>query len=207
MADGGARLPAGWLRRCCSAVAEGPERTWVVRYVVAASGDRLLAPLASALAALESLTLLIPDDARSASTGELLVRAEPVADWRNEADVDRWQAYFGRPDVSAWSWMVIDSGKWGGGFVEAEEWACPNLLAKAEPRLCKRANADRARLERAVAARLGVKPHDSLVVGVDQWGADVRHAGGVTRIAWESVLADAAEAERVIDAWLAMGGA
>ena len=199
-----AGLPPGWLRRFTTAVIESPERPWPVRYVVTADGAQLVFPAAPTAVEAGSFTLLIPDDARSSDRAELLVHAEAVADWRLDADADRWQAYFGRPSGSAWVRAVIDSGKLGGVLHEAEAWASVNTLARDEPRLMRLANADRAALGRAAERALGVALHEPLMVGADPWGLHVRHAGGVARAAWpeRKEPGTGAEAEALLRQWL-----
>lgn len=199
--------PAGWLRGHTSAVIEGEERTWSVRYVVTPDGAALVFPVTPAAVESGSVTLLIPDDARAPGTAEVLAHPEPLADWRTNADADRWQICFGRPAGSAWVRAVIDSGRLDGRVHGAAAWVFPNPLAPWEGGLCKLANADRDCLARAAAARLGVTLHEALLVGVDPWGLHLRHAGGVARATWTqntqpAAPASEAAARQALHAWL-----
>jgi hypothetical protein len=208
-------LPPDLLRRFSSASVEALDTVWPVKYVVSADGASLVAPLPVKLAQEESLALLVPDRRGLPGTAQrdepearVLVQVHELTDWRLLPDPDRWQAYHGRPSGPAWWRLEIAAVRWSGhngaGIDDdSGSWRVPNPLAHAEPKLCKRANADRAALARAASSRLGVTLHEPLVVGVDAWGLDVRHAGGVARWSWPEALSDAAAAEAAIAAWLA----
>jgi hypothetical protein len=186
---------------------EGAEQVHPVRLVLAHAGDAFVLPVPGEAIDAGSAGLHVPDeDAKARGGVGLLVRVEPLEDWRNSAEADRWQAYHGRPGWSTWARLRVESGRSGGWVFDGEAVRSPNHLAPAEPRLCRAANADRAALRRGVEKLLGTNVDEPLVVGVDPVGVDVRTRLGVTRLEFGGLL-DASSAEAWLGALLAEGRA
>jgi len=170
-----------------------------VRFVVDPKTGRMAMPLPS-VPVHEALTLLVPDE--SGESMQMLIDAGEVEASREDV-CDRWRIYHGSPDATRWFWMRADSVKWEGRVYDGSEVTQPSPLAAAEARLCKRANADRARLGQMCNRLLRVAPAEPVVVGVDPDGLDLRARFGIIRVEFEARATDAAAAERLIDQMLA----
>ncbi|MDP1661934.1 MAG: hypothetical protein Q8L55_08450 [Phycisphaerales bacterium] len=95
--------------------------------------------------------------------------------------LDRWEAYHGRRGTSRFAVAVAQGARLGGAVVDGEEIELVNTLAN-EGTLLRTLNGDRAKLARAVSARLGVEVFEPTAVGIDQRGIDVRTRTSVMRV-------------------------
>ncbi|MBX9735724.1 MAG: hypothetical protein K2X32_02265 [Phycisphaerales bacterium] len=95
---------------------------------------------------------------------------------------DYWTAYHGNTTRTVWLSCTIKSAKLPGGVVDGDELALTNTLAGASAEQRRRLNADRAALAEMVRRRAGVPVESPLVIGVDDWGVDVRAEFGVIRV-------------------------
>jgi len=161
----------------------------------------LVFPVESAAFADPSLVLHLPDDHDESL--QLLTTIEQVPDWRNDEACDRWQAFHGKPDRSTWARAHIDAAKFLGRVIDEAALCSPDPLCAHQGPLCKFANADRELLTRAVAAATGTHFADTLIVGVDAWGFDIRLPFGVLRITFTTMAASLDHAKFLTAAWLA----
>lgn len=192
------------------------------------SGDIVLRLPRTALDA-EQIVLNVPDEGDDALM--LLLHVVGAADERgapvapditphgvDEALIDRWRIVHGdppasparrdvKPELQVYVRSALDTARHHGMVYEGELFAIKNILASDEPRLCKRANADRARLDRAIRAVLGAHTENALCVSVDQRGVLLRTPLGIIRAPFPSEAAIAPEAEGHLAAFLARGDA
>ncbi len=210
-------------------VALADERPLPVLFVPdPATGDIVLRLPRTALDA-EQIVLNVPDEGDDALM--LLLHVVGAADERgapaapditargvDEALIDRWRIVHGdppaaparrdvKPELQVYIRSALDTARHQGRVYEGELFAIRNRLASDEPRLCKRANADRARLDRAIRAALGAHTENALCVSVDQRGALFRTPLGIIRAPFPSEAAGAQEAEGHLAAFLARGDA
>lgn len=136
-------------------------------------------PLEPAALTAEECVLWIPEERHDAL--QVLVRLEPI-DGEREASADRWRIYHGSPDHHHWASAEVLAVRFGAIVASAEEIDLSNPLAGAEPGLCKRFNADRARLGRAARAMDPRAGGEGLMVGVDPLGFDVRTRFDAVRV-------------------------
>lgn len=159
-----------------------------VRFVLdPASGSPVIPVDADALEEV-ALTLHVPDDSDDQAI-HLLGEPHELDRDRHPA-CDRYRVYFGEPKPRRWIALHLDSIKWSGGLIEANEVPLINPFHASEPRLCRELNADPARLSalcRAVAA--GSAPADPRAVGIDPGGIDIRASFGIIRVEFAAPLA------------------
>lgn len=172
-----------------------------VRFVIDPQSGRLVLPLTGVPVA-EALTLLVPDE--MVESMQLLIEVAELDSSREDL-CDRWKIYHGQPDGTRWFIVRPDSVKWEGRVYDGSEITQPNILAKVEGRLCKKANTDRARLTAMCQRLVRTAPAEPMVVGVDADGLDLRARFGIIRIEFETRVADAAQAELILDAMMAGG--
>lgn len=173
------------------------------RFVLDNDTGRPVLPVPHAVMDAEEHVLFIPDEGEGAL--QLLAIPEVIDAATSDAP-DRWTAHHGAARLPLWVRFAIDCARIGGHVLDGADLAIANTLAAAEPALCKRLNADRARLARLAAGFLGVQPDEALAVGVDQFGVDVRTRLDVVRAPFPATAIDAAAAEAMLDALLAGAG-
>ena len=172
-----------------------------VRFVIDGATGRVVLPVHPSVLGAEELVMFVPDEApqMGPELQLLITRSDLDAD---SEPADRWKAYHGDPLQTRWISCVIDGGKFEGDVVEPESLALPNPLLAAEPRLCKRLNADKPALARA-CERLGkVAVREPLAVGVDPTGIDVRARFGTVHLPFEPLAWTEGDAARSLDAVL-----
>lgn len=125
-------------------------------------------------------TLCVPDDSEDAL--QLQVTITPQDDDQAGAAADRFTAYHGSGHKGVYTRLDIQAGKIAGVVLESADLPLTHPLAAIEPKLVKLLNTNREILHRAVCTRLGLTLHDTLAVGVDPRGIDIRAAEGVRRI-------------------------
>lgn len=137
-------------------------------------------------------TLCCPDELPESM--HLQCHLEERADWRACETCDRWQACFGRSDQPRWATVLIESARWGGTVIRPEDVVAPNPLAGVpEARLCRAANAHRQAIRDLVHAVCPSAPAnlpDPLVVGVDQFGFDIRAGANLLRVDFDQPACD-----------------
>lgn len=166
------------------------------------TGDVAL-PLPSTLLDAPEFVLFLPDESDDALQALLTKRTSDVP----EALRDRWLMLHLEPprgDVR-WTLFHAESARMGPDVVDQDELASFNPLAPCEPALVKRANADRAALQRACRAATGSTLTDPVCVEVNPAGLLVRHKLGVTLAPFAREAFDEGGAGREVDALLARG--
>lgn len=179
----------------CVALADGVPHP--CRFVIdGRAGELVLGVDRETLDAAE-LILCLPDDTFDADASALV--------HHRTADEDRWTdrhaAYHTDARPERWARATVDSIKLRAGeVVEGERLGLVNPILDAEPALCKRLNAETARLRTLCRLMAGVEPEHPVAVGVDRYGIDVRARFGVVRIDLPAPCDDPDEAARVVDA-------
>lgn len=195
----GHRLREGYRGVLCA-----DEAVRAATFVIDGRSGRLALPMTPTQQRAESVVLMVPDERDDAL--QLLLRVEPLEDWRGAEVCDRHLAYHGRCAAQAWAWASAECVKNGGVVLEPGALGLINPLAGVEPALCKRLNRDRAALM-ALLERLTRQAIDEpVVVGVDPLGLDVRGAFGVARAPWPARLESVDTAGATVEAWLAGAG-
>ena len=103
---------------------------------------------------------------------------------------DRWQMYHGKPRLSRWAAIEVESIKSTDTVLDRDEAQIESPLSAAEPALCRWVNKEHAAALREVCRRsVGTAPQSALLVGVDPYGMDIRAHFGVMRVAFCVVFA------------------
>lgn len=184
------------LRRSRVGTLFADEAIFPVAFVTDGATGRLVFPVAPQALDAGQHVLQVPEESDDAM--QLLLTLHPIDREAHEA-CDRHLAYHGSPRASAWVAASIDSAKWSGLVYDGLALNVPNALREAEPKLVKRANADRDALRGACARRAGVEPAEPLCVGVDPDGLDVRARFGIVRVAFDEAAQTREDAEAAID--------
>ncbi|MBL8746446.1 MAG: hypothetical protein JNK58_08845 [Phycisphaerae bacterium] len=168
-----------------------------LKYVFDPRDGRLIASVPVAVLHAADLVLDIPEENDDAL--QLLVTAEEAPE---SIATDRWLAYHGHPEHVRWAAFWIDSARHGPWVFDGDALTFPNLLAADEPVLCKKLNADPARLAALCQRFAGVPIPKPVCVGVDPRGLHVRASFGVVRVRFDSPATTATAAIQSIDAML-----
>ncbi len=156
------------------------ERSSTVRFVRDGKRGRLVAPVEGWMLQQEDSGTLIIGDEPSDSL-ELLVELDEVSADTDPA-CDRWLAHHQSSAQRRWCAMTIGGARLGRQILDPDEITPINPLHADEPRLCKKANADRAAFQRGCELAWSRELPESLCVGVDSHGFDVRTRVGMTRL-------------------------
>ena len=119
---------------------------------------------------------------------------------------DRWRIYHGEPEDVRWARISIDAAKFDGRMFDGLALMEPNALAEAEPRVCRKVNAEmRGLLKQACLRVAEVEIEDPRLVGVDPLGFDIRGRFDVVRLDADPEIVDEADAFAALEE-LATGG-
>lgn len=153
-------------------------------------------PVSAAMVLAGDTVLRVPDEAQDAMS--ILVTIEDLA--MDSAEGDRWRIYHGDPEETFFARLYLEAAKYHGLVIDGEALAEPNLLADAEPALCRQLNAGpREALVRIARRGAGVEVVNPVVVGVDHYGVHVRAAFGIVRVEFAQVATDAEAARQMIE--------
>lgn len=120
-------------------------------------------------------------------------------DGNTEAAADRWRIYHGSEPDAHWVAAEPIGLRMGPMVAGGDEVDLANRLADDEPRLCKRFNAEPARIG-ALAHRFDMRAHGvCTLVGVDHLGLDIRSRWDIVRVPFGEPITDAAQAEQRIE--------
>jgi len=162
--------------------------------VVVAPDGALVAPVMVAM--LRALDVVIFLPAEDDAAMQLQVTLEEIQDSGEHAALcDRWRIYHGEPEDVRWARISIDAAKFDGRMFDGLALMEPNALAEAEPRICRKVNAEmRELLKRACLRVAEVEIEDPRLVGVDSLGFDVRGRFDVVRLDADPEIVDEADA-------------
>jgi hypothetical protein len=155
-----------------------------LRFVIDGATGRVVFPAHASVLEAEELVLFVPEEAPQMGPELQLLLSRNDLDADSEP-ADRWKAYHGDPRQPRWLACTIDGGKFAGEVVEPESLAIENPLRAAEPRLCKRLNADKPALARACERLAKVAVREPLAVGLDPTGIDVRARFGTVHLSFD----------------------
>jgi len=142
--------------------------------------------------------LFVPEEAEGSL--QLLTIPEPIG-W-DSPSADRWRAYFGDPDAPLLVRYAIDCARLGANVLDGEEVLTSNALAPEVARLC-RTMSERTAALKELASSLGAPdPAPGRVVGVDQFGFDLKTKFDVLRVEFEREAGTGDEAAAMIEAML-----
>lgn len=162
--------------------------------VVVAPDGALVAPVMVAM--LRALDVVIFLPAEDDAAMQLQVTLEEIQDSGEHAALcDRWRIYHGEPEDVRWARISIDAAKFDGRMFDGLALMEPNALADAEPRICRKVNAEmRGLLKQACLRVAEVEIEDPRLVGVDPLGFDVRGRFDVVRLDADPEIVDDADA-------------
>lgn len=162
--------------------------------VVVAPDGALVAPVMVAM--LRALDVVIFLPAEDDAAMQLQVTLEEIQDSGEHAALcDRWRIYHGEPEDVRWARISIDAAKFDGRMFDGLALMEPNALAEAEPRICRKVNAEmRGLLKQACLRVAEVEIEDPRLVGVDPLGFDVRGRFDVVRLDADPEIVDDADA-------------
>ncbi|CAN5869340.1 hypothetical protein BH11PLA1_BH11PLA1_15190 [soil metagenome] len=175
--------------------ASGHRSAWSAAFIVCGQTGCFIFPLPAELVDARHGVLCIPDEATSAVIVTLEWRAEPEESLG--ALADRWAAYHGKPSRTTWVRATVESAKLESVVVGSEELGLISALGPGGIALRRSLNADRTALAALLKARLGLEADAPVVVGVDEWGIDVRTGFGVVRLAFDQPMDDDDAEERL----------
>lgn len=189
------------LRRFRAAALAFGDRRAPVHFVFDPATGRIVMPVEADAAGADEFTLYLPTESDCDATALL----SPTRISRPEAEesVDRWSAYHGLPPSAAvWTSSRILGIKSAtdpeDAIMDEAALTIGNPLGRSEFGVIRAANADRARLARAVRAITRADVPEALCVGVDDLGIDIRAPFGIVRIEFPTIAADAATAEAML---------
>jgi hypothetical protein len=167
------------LHRHHDAVLRIGDRVEPIRFVIDPVTGRPVFPAPPGALQEETVTLHAPEDADDAlHLMGALVELDPGSD----GACDRYLIYFERAPWARWAAMEIESLKNLSTVLDGPEAMVVSPLRGVEPGICKRWNADPARVTALCRKFAGVAPDPALLVGVDPYGLDVRARFGIVRI-------------------------
>ena len=143
---------------------------------------------------IQAAAQFLPEESDEAM--QLQVTLEEIQDAGDFAALcDRWRIYHGEPEDVRWARISIDAAKFDGRMFDGLALMQPNALAEAEPRICRKVNAEmRELLRKACLAVAEVEIEDPRLVGVDPLGFDVRGRFEIVRLDADPEIADEPDA-------------
>jgi len=188
-----ASIPASAFRAQHHGVLVAGEHARPVLFVFDGRSGLPVLPVSSAELESGQVTLCCPDEAPEAL--HLHCEIDEIADYRGCETCDRWQGHFGRPGYSRWARLKVHSARWGGTMIRLGDLIIPNTLTGLpEARLCRAANALKPALINFIRRSRGTEVSEVLVVGVDQFGIDLRTSATLVRADFGRMVADQADA-------------
>ena len=164
-----------------------------IKLVVAPDGA-LVAPVMVAMLRALDVVVFLPEEDDAAM--QLQVTLEEIEDKGEHAALcDRWRIYHGEPEDVRWARISIDAAKFDGRMFDGLALMEPNALAEAEPRICRKVNAEmRGLLKQACLRVAEVEIEDPRLVGVDPLGFDIRGRFDVVRLDADPEIVDESDA-------------
>jgi hypothetical protein len=164
-----------------------------IKLVIAPDGV-LVAPVMVAMLRSFDIALFLPDEGEDSM--HMQVTLEEISEKGEQAALcDRWRIYHGEPEDVRWARISIDAAKFDGRMFDGLALMEPNALADAEPRICRKVNAEmRGLLKQACLRVAEVEIEDPRLVGVDPLGFDIRGRFDVVRLDADPEIVDDADA-------------
>jgi hypothetical protein len=179
-----------FLRSNTTATIKFGEHTRDISYAISKTGELIIPAMVAMLQPCDTV-MFVPE--YSEGCMEMHVSLQQfIATGDDGLLADRWNVYHGDSPEVQWASVIIDAARFHGMFIDGESFCRENILAEIEGALCKELNAECKEKVRALCvAKTLVTVEDPVVVGVDQFGIDVRAAFGIVRVPADSVLTSA----------------
>jgi len=179
-----------FLRSNTTATIKCGEHTRDISYAISKTGELIIPAMVAMLQPCDTV-MFVPE--YSEGCMEMHVSLQQfIATGDDGLLADRWNVYHGDSPEVQWASVIIDAARFHGMFIDGESFCRENILAEIEGALCKELNAECKEKVRALCvAKTLVTVEDPVVVGVDQFGIDVRAAFGIVRVPADSVLTSA----------------
>ncbi|MEM8757899.1 MAG: hypothetical protein AAGF47_08975 [Planctomycetota bacterium] len=159
--------------------------------------SRLVFPATAAVLDADEVVIWVPEERDDAL--QILVSPFEI-DGRTEAAADRWRIYHGKEPSTRWLAGEPIALRLGPMVVAGDDVDLSNPLAAAEPALCKRFNAEPARLGALASAFDPRSTGSCVLVGVDAMGIDLRTRFDIVRVPFGERITDAdAAGERIAE--------
>lgn len=173
-----------------------------VRYTVDHDG-RLVMPVMAAMLDSVDTVLFLPEMVDDAT--EVQVTLDPFNEkGPGGAIADRWRIHHGDPPDVYWAHAIIDAARHNGSIFDGEALTQPNVVAAAEPAICRWLNSEhRDDLPRLAAAYSGIRSDAPVAVGLDPDGLNLRGRFDVLRVPFAEPVATEEEARAAITTLLA----
>lgn len=188
----------GFIRANLAGAIAFDEEVVPLKVVVAPDGA-LVAPVMVAMLRAFDVVLFLPEESDEAM--QLQVTLEEIQDKGEHAALcDRWRIYHGEPEDVRWARISIDAAKFGGRMFDGLALMQANALAEAEPRICRKVNAEMRDLLKKACLRVAeVEIEDPRLVGVDPLGFDVRGRFDIVRLDADPEIADESDAYAALE--------
>jgi hypothetical protein len=198
MIDPELREPLSWLHGHLSGLLQFDENVLPMKVVIDQEG-RLVSPVMVAMLTAEQTVLYLPDEEESSL--HLMVSLERFdEDGADGHLADRWRIYHGEPDDVRWAIMHIEAARLNGIFYDGDGLLIPNALGRVESSICRWANEHLVEgLRAACLKEREIDIKDPRLVGVDQFGFDVRGRFGVVRLDAGTLMNNEEEAREILE--------
>ncbi|HVZ93251.1 MAG TPA: DUF2470 domain-containing protein [Phycisphaerales bacterium] len=176
------------------------DTAWPIKFVTCPESGRLITCLAEEALRATEYVLHVPEE--KADSLQFLISLEKCGE---SSATDHYLGYHGKPEgVHAPTWVEcwIDAARRADWVFDGEAFMTPNPLASAECPICKRLNADPAKLSQLCKAVERLDIPSPVCVGVVPSGLHVRARFGVVRIPFGQRLESPAEAEKRVEEML-----
>ena len=179
-----------FLRSNTTATIKFGEHTRDISYVISKTGELIIPAMVAMLQPCDTI-MFVPEYSEGCMEMHVSLR-QFIETGDDGLLADRWNVYHGDSPEVQWARVTIDAARFHEMFIDGESLCRENILAEVEGALCKELNAECKEKVRALCvAKTLVTIEDPVVVGVDQFGIDVRAAFGIVRVPADSVLTSA----------------
>jgi hypothetical protein len=179
-----------FLRSNTTATIKFGEHTRDISYAISKTGELIIPAMVAMLQPCDTV-MFVPDYSEGCMEMHVSLR-QFIANGDDGLLADRWNVYHGDSPEVQWASVTIDAARFHEMFIDGESLCRENILAEIEGALCKELNAKCKEKVRALCvAKTLVNVEDPVVVGVDQFGIDIRAAFGIVRVPADAVLTSA----------------
>lgn len=170
-----------------------------IKYVIAPSDGRLVAPVMVAMLESFDTVLFVPETIEGAMEVQVTL-TEFREQGPDGALADRWRIHHGDPDDVRWAWLSVDAARLDSAVIDGDALMRPNPLAEAEARLCRHVNQTHAAALRPLCReRAGIGVEEPIMVAIDPLGIDVRGRFDIHRVPVDEPMETEAAAEAMIE--------
>jgi hypothetical protein len=179
-----------FLRSNTTATIKFGEHTRDISYVISKTGELIIPAMVAMLQPCDTI-MFVPEYSEGCMEMHVSLR-QFIETGDDGLLADRWNVYHGDSPEVQWARVTIDAARFHEMFIDGESLCRENILAEVEGALCKELNAKCKEKVRALCtAKTFVTVEDPVVVGIDQFGIDVRAAFGIVRVPSDAVITSA----------------